>query len=477
MIPAFTRASNPPTIVAPSAAAERDVGNAATSGESRVLANLSLLTDRLSLYLLYSAIAALFVRPADLFIALDDAPIYETLIVACLIVSLTKVRRVLSLGAMRTNAIAVLAFLLVPAVLLSHLSHANTYDARLGGYEMAKAFLMFPLVVGLIDTPAKWRGVIAVAAGSALFVAALALLHYHHLVDIPTLTSVQQRFAEANHEGTLLRLQGVGLFNDPNDLAMILVFSLIVCAYAAGERQAGHWRWLLLVPIAVFAYSLYLTHSRGALMSTIAALAVFLHAKVGWKSTLPLIALVLPVLLFVVSKRQTSINLDDPSDTFQARLGLWSDALEAFRNSPLFGIGQGKLVDEIGLVAHNSYLHAFAEMGVVGGVAFLGAFYFSMRGTWRAKAEDANLRRLRPYLLAIVVAYAVGLLSLSRCYTVPTQFILAISAAFLLMASRNGRLALPAWGWPTVGRALVVSACFLGATHVFVRLMISRGAD
>ena len=55
-------------------------------------------------------------------------------------------------------------------------------------------------------------------------------------------------------------------------------------------------------------------------------------------------------------------------------------------------------------------------MGLLGGTAFLGTFYLVLRGLCAAAPEDPELARMRPYVLALIAAYAAGLLSLSRCY-------------------------------------------------------------
>ena len=49
------------------------------------------------------------------------------------------------------------------------------------------------------------------------------------------------------------------------------------------------------------------------------------------------------------------------------RLGYWAEGLQLLRDSPLFGIGQGNFGLAIGNVAHNSFVHCFTELGVIGG--------------------------------------------------------------------------------------------------------------
>ena len=57
---------------------------------------------------------------------------------------------------------------------------------------------------------------------------------------------------------------------------------------------------------------------------------------------------------------------------------------------------------------------SFAELGLFGGLLFLGAFFAGIVSLYRLGGKgvaiaDPRLARLRPYLLAMVCAYAAGL--------------------------------------------------------------------
>jgi O-antigen ligase len=212
-------------------------------------------------------------------------------------------------------------------------------------------------------------------------------------------------------------------------------------------------------------------------MALLGGLLVLSIIRLGWRKTLALAVVAAPAIFLVFGGRQTDFSTG--SGTSQERVRLWSEGFAFFQESPLFGIGQGAYVDRAGLVAHNSFLHSFAEMGVVGGMAFVGAFFCSLYGCWRLgrsqdQLADPDLRQLRPYILAIVTAYAVGLMSLTRVYVVPTYLILGLGAAFLRLAAAsgpfpglrlNGRLALQIAG---------VSGLILLCIYVGVRVLVNR---
>src|SRR5262249_2347472 len=125
--------------------------------------------------------------------------------------------------------------------------------------------------------------------------------------------------------------------------------------------------------------------------------------------------------------------------TGQTRMRLWSDWMDKFRGSPVFGEGLpvpkeedvGKTAAELGHLAHNSYLQAFADWGFLGGMLFVGAFYLALWGVGRLKprphlAMEPHMARLQPFLLGALAAYAASLFSLSMTDRVPTFFMLAL---------------------------------------------------
>jgi O-antigen ligase len=161
---------------------------------------------------------------------------------------------------------------------------------------------------------------------------------------------------------------------------------------------------------------------------------------------------------------------------------IWAEGLGLIRGAPLFGIGYGKFEEEnsFRLVAHNSYIHSYAELGYLGGTLFVG-LYFSAFLTLRrlrlphAQIRNAELLRLHPYLIAMLAAYMVGMFSLSRCYVIPTYLVPGLVTAYLQAA--------PAWptgpplrfGGRLVGQMSLVSAACVAFLYFFVRTFAQFG--
>jgi hypothetical protein len=107
-------------------------------------------------------------------------------------------------------------------------------------------------------------------------------------------------------------------------------------------------------------------------------------------------------------------------------------------------------------------------MGFVGGTVFLGASAVAVRSVARARPIDPMASRMRPCMLAIAVGYGAGLLSLSRTYTVPTQLVLALAAAYLTF----GRSMVPPLDLRLVRTLVLASVGMIAATQIFLRLML-----
>jgi O-antigen ligase len=208
------------------------------------------------------------------------------------------------------------------------------------------------------------------------------------------------------------------------------------------------------------------------LLALMAALVMLFRARFGWLPAMLMGMLAIPGLLLLGSERQTSIA---GAGTAHSRVWLWSDALMELRYQPLFGTGHNALEKVIDLVAHNSYLHAYAELGLLGGALFLGAFAFALFSLYQFNADrrhvdDPVLRRLQPYLLAALVGYMAGMCTLSLCYVVPTYTMLGMACAFIYMTPARPAWPQPRFNFTFLRRIAGLSIAFLGVMYIFVRV-------
>jgi O-antigen ligase len=173
----------------------------------------------------------------------------------------------------------------------------------------------------------------------------------------------------------------------------------------------------------------------------------------------------------------TQIEVD--GGTGQHRIQLWREALGLLREYPLLGVGQGMMPEYTRLVAHNSYVHAFAELGLIGGSCFVSIVYLVISQLSRLKKvqdsiADPEMRRLRPYLLGIVCGFFAGVTFLSRVYVVPTYMVVGLAAAYLYhVRLKDGRQSpLPRLDASLFLRLSAISLTALVALEVGSRLMV-----
>ena len=259
---------------------------------------------------------------------------------------------------------------------------------------------------------------------------------------------------------------------------MICVFAIIICLFFA-ERTRWFGRFCWLAPVGLFAYGLKLTYSRGGLLNLGLSLMILSWHRLGWKKTVMAGALALPAVLALFGgSRMTNIDLSDSQNTSQSRIQLWSDGLSMFREKPLFGVGMNEYGERAGLVAHNSFVHAYAELGFFGGMLFTSAFYAALFGVWRLFEKpdiefyDSTIKQLGPYMLALICSYCVGMYSLSRCYTVTTYVVLGIAASYLHLAETWTSAPGVRFDSQFIQRMFVVGLAVIAFLYIFVRLTV-----
>jgi hypothetical protein len=431
-------------------------------------------------FLFFLVTATLFIRPSELFPALSTVPVYYLTIVPCIVVAFPSLLGQLTGRALSTRPITVCVLGMIAATALSHISRFNVYYLSIVMQEFPKVVLYYLLLVGLVNTKARLRVFLIFLVVLTGVLTTLALVHYHGIVYIPACEAVddEEENAETGEVFILRRLCSSGIFHDPNDLCLILVTSMAICLYLLTEPRYGLFRVVWLGPLVLFGYALTLTYSRGGFLALLATVLILFYARFGWKKSIPLALLVVPAMFVLFGGRQT--DLSTSGDTGQERIQVWAEGLALFRRAPLFGIGESRFVEEIGKAAHNSYVHAYAEMGFFGGTVFLSIYYLSLWLPYKLDARqlqavDPELKRLRPYLMAMAAGYAIGMFSLSRCYIVPTYLYPGLITVYMGLASPEPFYPAVRFDSRLVQRLIIVSIATILFLYVYVRLMARWG--
>jgi len=311
----------------------------------------------------------------------------------------------------------------------------------------------------------------------------LSLLQFHGVLDLHAdeygISILNRRGIQVNEDtgevATIQQLRASGIFSDPNDFSLVLVTSILVSTDLP-LSAAPFTRPVWLVTLAISSYAFALTKSRGGFLSLLAGIAVYAITRAGWKRALVAGVFALPLLLFVFSGRQTSINVSDQNDTAFGRVALWYEGIQQFKSSPLFGMGFGEFGERVGLVVHNSYVHSYTEMGFLGGTLFACAIGLPLMAMYRLRRGQSpdgafELNSLQPVLFSVLAAYAVGIFSISRAYAIYTYLVLGVSTAFLCVAAEQVSGVIQPLNARLVRRMLVGSVALFLVIFVFVRVV------
>jgi hypothetical protein len=422
--------------------------------------------------------ATLFLRPAELFGWLEGLPLYEVLILGTLALTAGSAEPHFRWRSLARQPITLCAVALLPAIVASHATHVY-----LGGLidsvpYFLKTLVYFTLVITVVNSPSRLRAFLANVSLCTTAMVALCLLDDWGVWDfefIVHLVDIDGHDAEGNPI-LFQRMRGTGIFQDPNDLAMVIVAGGVLALYFLTDQSLGALRGLWLGSLIVFAAGILETESRGGLLAGGAAVLTLACFRFG-----PKFATVVGVLavaaLPVFAGRAGQFDLSGGS-TGHERIEMWREGFAALKSPDLlFGVGHGMYAEIAGLVAHNSFIHAYVELGVLGGTLFFGCWYFAGLQLYRMgrlpePVWHLELVRMRPYIGALVAGWCMSMTSLSRSYVVPTFMVIGIAAAYLNLVWIHTRAGKPLvlWNRGQFWRLAGASAATFAGFYVFTML-------
>jgi riboflavin transporter FmnP len=427
----------------------------------------------------------LFVRPTDFLEGYETLQVYNYIMLPLLLLSIPKIINQFQPQRLLRTPITVFVLGLLPAITLSCVRNlsgfamSGVWGATVGFAKVVAYYLVF---ISVVNSMKRLRSLLYATAMFATATAVIAMLDYYSVVEIPALEVLKQSDNEDIDPVTgerlyVLRLRATGLFNDPNDLSMISVFSIVICTMGVCDRSLGMKRFALLVPMGVLFATLVLTKSRGGMLAFLAAAGVLTYIRLGFWKTAALGFPGLIALVVMIGGRGTNIS-EGMSQTGLSRVQLWSDGLVAMRASPTFGIGFGKYAEEVGQVAHNSFVECFVELGLIGGAIFMGAFWSSVWSQWKLRdrknpmlqlfAND-SFRRIPPFLLAGAFGFAISQLSISRMYVLPTYLVFGACNVCTLESLKLGIPPVIEINQRLFRQLALVSIVFLVGVNLFIR--------
>lgn len=313
-------------------------------------------------------------------------------------------------------------------------------------YQYALTFLLFPIAYSAIRRPRDLKIVLVATVLGAIVAAGSAIL-------------------QPPNPEVIESTRATGTIGDPNELAAAMLVGLSLGAGLALARAGStRVRLLGLISIPVCAAAIFLSASRGGLVSLAAVLLIASVTAGRWRGAVVIMLIAVAVggvLYFTQFAPPPARERILSANTGSGRTELWDVGLRMFRSHPFGGVGIGNyqavspeyvlrpgslpnanLIFVAHKVAHNSYLEVLADSGIVGLVllfAIIATSLSCMMKAARICAERGNVS-LEALTRAVFLA-AAGMLTadffISDIHNKVLWGLLALGPALLMLARRS----------------------------------------
>ncbi|CAN5865249.1 hypothetical protein BH18ACI4_BH18ACI4_16980 [soil metagenome] len=312
-----------------------------------------------------------------------------------------------------------LALLLVLAALISMPLALNPAEAwETFNKEFIKAILMFIVIVNVVRTERRLKGMLFLALAISCLISVNAFNDYR-----------SGRFA---FEGYRIEGSIGGMFGNPNDMALHLVTILpIPVAWVLGTRNYLT-KVLCILCAVLMVVTIVITYSRGGFIGLVCVAGV-LAWKFGKRNRLAVLLLtIVSIAVFIAivpGNYMTRIGsiFDsslDPNGSSSARGELFKRSVVVALANPLFGIGMGNFhtlsIHEA--VSHNAYTQVASEMGFIASIIYTMFMVAPLKRLMRIERETLAAKTpSRFYYLSIglqvsLIGYMIGSFFASVAY-------------------------------------------------------------
>ncbi|MBI5957925.1 MAG: O-antigen ligase family protein, partial [Chloroflexi bacterium] len=208
---------------------------------------------------------------------------------------------------------------------------------------------------------------------------------------------------------SVLNERAIGTWVDPNGFGGFLLMVGAVTAPQVFARKPVLPRWLIAGCLGVIVLALFLTDSRGSMLSLGAAFGFV--AVLRYRRLLPIMALAVVLALLLpqtqryVNKIEAGLRGEDVET--QMRFGEYKDALTLVQRYPVIGVGfSGTPEIDLYLGVANTYLTIASHAGLVG----LAGYLLLMGSPFVYSARHYKQIRANPAISDVWLGLAAGLI-------------------------------------------------------------------
>lgn len=283
--------------------------------------------------------------------------------------------------------------------------------------------VMYLLISNLVTSPKRLKIVVNLIVVLTIVLALQGIVQYFTGAGFG---------GQETYEG---RIQAVGIFSDPNDLALALVIVLPFVFLKLVEPAPTGEKILALISMLILVYALYLTQSRGGLLAFGLLMFLLFTRRFGLAAGLAAGAVIMAAI-FAFGQRMSSISTEEASA--YGRVQAWGLGIDLFETHPLFGVGAGEFTEYHFRTAHNSFVLCAAELGMFGLYPWVMLFYISIKNNdfISKHMREGKLIDVAIYVDTVrygLMAFALAAYFLSRTYSELLFILAALSAAITHM--------------------------------------------
>jgi len=362
----------------------------------------------------------LFARPQDFVSGLERLRIVLVLAVLILLsFFLRKMAKREPIAVFSTRR-QILMFLLLLIVPVSNIVNFHLRSAWDGLLEFLTAFLLFFVIVNTTIDFEKFRKVCWTLVFCTTLVCINGLVQYFKGVDLIGETLVGGR------------VRWIGIFHDPNDLALLINSILPFVLVDLFEKDISSIKKVGLALIAVlFVMNIYYTGSRGGYVALIAVIAFLSFQRWGLLKGSIVGALLLLVLLAFAPSRMGDLSPQEASAS--GRIYAWTNGLVMLKTHPVLGIGYMRFTLTHGRAAHSAFVACLTELGLIGYFVWLSLLYSSFSDLIAVRKSPASKqhRRYSNMLLLSFAGFLASAVFLSQAYN-PIFYMLCALATVIV---------------------------------------------
>jgi probable O-glycosylation ligase (exosortase A-associated) len=241
---------------------------------------------------------------------------------------------------------------------------------------------------------------------------------------------------------------------DNNGAGLMLAMGVPLCFYA-WEGMKSQFRWLFLAMLPPLMHGVFMSYSRGAMISLIPGALLWL-VRSRYKVKVAILLTCLAMLIPILAGKEIQARFESTADynqdaSAQSRLTTWKIAWQMASENPIFGLGIRNSniftfdygADIPGRTIHSLYLQTAADSGFVALALYLAALlmvWFSVNRVMRQTRRRTDLEGRRAYAIAagvegsmVVFCFGAFFLSLE---TFETPYIMLLLGAQLPLALR-----------------------------------------